>query len=172
MIWESTSRPPWKVMERMVDDPMLASFIPTRYMGSSGGKCVNGYDQTSFVQAISSNVFNAAETDVVDKLVTVLQALDSNPGTGILAAQVPNPFKNISPGSFPDSKSDILSLGDGGEDGQEVPFQPLLVKARGVDVIIALDMVSCQSHACEGLPLTSVPNSRPMDQTECPVVAA
>lgn len=31
---------------------------------------------------------------------------------------------------------------DGGEDGEVVPFQPLLVKARGVDVIFAIDATS------------------------------
>jgi lysophospholipase len=31
---------------------------------------------------------------------------------------------------------------DGGEDGEVIPLQPLLVKARGVDVIFAIDAVS------------------------------
>jgi hypothetical protein len=31
---------------------------------------------------------------------------------------------------------------DGSEDGQNIPLQPLLVKAREVDVIIAIDAVS------------------------------
>lgn len=115
-------------------------------MGSSSGSCVNGFDQTAYVQAISSNVFNAAETDVVNKLVTVLEEFDTDAGTGILAAQIPNPFKHVAPNTFIDSQEDLLNFGDGGEDGEEVPFQPLLVKARGVDVIIALDMVRMASQ--------------------------
>jgi lysophospholipase len=31
---------------------------------------------------------------------------------------------------------------DGGEDGEVISLQPLLVKARGVDVIFAIDAVS------------------------------
>jgi len=30
---------------------------------------------------------------------------------------------------------------DGGENGEVIPFQPLLVKARGLDVILAIDAV-------------------------------
>lgn len=33
----------------------------------------------------------------------------------------------------------VLELVDGGEDGEVMPIQPLLVGARGVDVILALD---------------------------------
>jgi hypothetical protein len=40
---------------------------------------------------------------------------------------------------FIDRTEDNLLLVDGGEDAEEVPFQPLLVKARGVDVIVAID---------------------------------
>lgn len=34
-----------------------------------------------------------------------------------------------------------LNLVDGGEDGETTPLQPLLVKARGLDVIVAIDAV-------------------------------
>lgn len=35
----------------------------------------------------------------------------------------------------------MLILVDGGEDGETIPIQPLLVKARGVDVIVVVDAV-------------------------------
>jgi lysophospholipase len=123
-------------------DPMLSSFVPMKYMGSTTGKCVTGFDQLSYVQAISSNVFNGAESDVVNKLVTAFKALDSSAGSGILAAQIPNPFKGLSHSTYIESDDDVITLGDGGLDGQEIPLQPLLVKGRGVDVIVALDLVS------------------------------
>ena len=126
-------------------DPMLASFMPMQYLGSTGGKCVTGYDQTSYIQAVSSNVFNGVTTDVFDKLIAALEAANPGAGTGILSAHIPNAFKGVLPGTFIDSDEDTLALGDGGEDGQQVPFQPLLVKARSVDVIIALDFVSFPS---------------------------
>ena len=55
---------------------------------------------------------------------------------------VPNPFQGIGQGTYLDSNSTLLTMVDGGENGIEVPLQPLLVKARGVDVIFASDAVS------------------------------
>ena len=45
----------------------------------------------------------------------------------------------VSPDTFIDSDQEFLGLIDGGEDGEVVPLQPLLVKARNVDVIVAID---------------------------------
>lgn len=58
------------------------------------------------------------------------------------ATLVPNPFAGVNRGSFPDADSKMLRLVDGGEDGQIMPLQPLLVKARNIDTIIAIDAVS------------------------------
>lgn len=121
---------------------MLSSFIPMQYLGSNSSKCFKGFDQTAYVQAVSSNVFNGATTDAFDVLITPMKALNPNAGTGILAAQIPNPFKGVNGNAYIDSGADILALADGGTDGQQVPVQPLLVKSRGVDVIIAIDSVS------------------------------
>ena len=54
----------------------------------------------------------------------------------------------VSSKMFVDSDQQLLNLVDGGEDGEGTPFQPLLVKARGVDTIIAIDAVrdSCQLY--------------------------
>ena len=51
----------------------------------------------------------------------------------------PNAFFGVSPETFIDSDQEFLGLVDGGIDGEVVPFQPLLVKARNVDVIVAVD---------------------------------
>jgi lysophospholipase len=48
--------------------------------------------------------------------------------------------------TFIDSSQTVLNLLDGGEDGQILPLQPLLVKAREVDVIISIDAVSVGFH--------------------------
>ena len=55
---------------------------------------------------------------------------------------VPNPFFGVAPRTYIDSNQTILALVDGGDDGQISPLQPFLVKARGVDVILAIDAVS------------------------------
>ncbi|KAL6301645.1 hypothetical protein BKA93DRAFT_455128 [Sparassis latifolia] len=44
-------------------DPVLTAFTPTKFLGSSNGSlCTAGFDQLSFVQGVSSNLFNAANT--------------------------------------------------------------------------------------------------------------
>lgn len=65
------------------------------------------------------------------------------PQTGLRldSADIPNPFFGLAQGTFVDTNSTILSLVDGGEDGQTTPLQPLLVRARGLDTIIAIDAV-------------------------------
>ena len=57
------------------------------------------------------------------------------------AAAFPNPFFGLSPKTFIDSNQTIIALVDGGSDGQVSPIQPMLVKARGVDVIFVSDTV-------------------------------
>ena len=44
--------------------------------------------------------------------------------------------------SFAESGQEVLTLVDGGEDGQVIPLAPLIVKARALDVIFAIDAVS------------------------------
>lgn len=64
------------------------------------------------------------------------------PGIELDVVRVPNPFFGISNSTFIDSTQEVLFLVDGGEDGELIPLQPMLVKAREVDVIIAIDAVS------------------------------
>lgn len=74
---------------------------------------------------------------------TVLERLNSSfpqpHGVELDAASYPNPFQGVSPSTFPDTNQTRLTLVDGGENGENVPFQPLLVQARDVDTIIAID---------------------------------
>ena len=55
---------------------------------------------------------------------------------------LPQPFMGINPGIYQDSNSTSLSLVDGGETGEVLPLAPLLVKARNLDVIVAIDASS------------------------------
>lgn len=46
-------------------DPTLAAFTPTKFLGSPNDSvCVTGFDQTSFIEGISSNVFHTENTSV------------------------------------------------------------------------------------------------------------
>ena len=49
------------------------------------------------------------------------------------------PFQGINPGIFQDSDSEWIELVDGSTNKENIPIGPLLVKARNVDVIVAID---------------------------------
>lgn len=148
-------------------DPALAAFTPTQYLGTSNTSiCVTGYDQAAFVTGTSSELFNQFNTSVgfsdlspavstnclhqaaaldnstIGPVIEFLNQSVPQPGIELDVTLYPNPFFGVNNGTFSDSGKQFLSLVDGGEDGQVIPIQPLLVKAREVDVIIAIDAVS------------------------------
>jgi len=49
------------------------------------------------------------------------------------------PFQGINPTVYHDSNSTWIELVDGGLNKENVPLGPLLVKARHLDVIVAID---------------------------------
>lgn len=162
-------------------DPMLSSFTPTKYLGTTNStSCVTGYDQAAFVAATSSGVFNQfnisvgvlfsfrlfclcgiayfhvfvkIQTAAIDSageigpVIELMNATIPQPGVELDVARYPNPFIGVANDSFIDSAQTVLSFVDGGEDGQVIPLQPLLVKAREVDVILALDAVRVNINA-------------------------
>ncbi|POW03157.1 hypothetical protein PSTT_11267 [Puccinia striiformis] len=144
-------------------DPQLSAFIPTEFLGTSlsSGRpwipstlkkslqtdlkksCVRGFDQLSFIMGSSATVFNvvtgmpATYNAVFKKMIQRIadKALD-----GSITARYPNPFKGVSgPMGFDRSSSDELVIVDGGENGENIPINPLLTPARQVDVILAVD---------------------------------
>jgi hypothetical protein len=60
------------------------------------------------------------------------------------AATAANPFYRMPHSSFIDASETELTLVDGGLDGQVIPLQPLFVKSRNLDVVIAIDAVRDQ----------------------------
>jgi lysophospholipase len=72
----------------------------------------------------------------------LLNSLLPESGIELDVASWPNPFYGVAPETFISSNQTDLSLVDGGEDGEVIPIQPLLVKARGLDTILAIDAVS------------------------------
>ena len=84
----------------------------------------------------------ALEASIVGPLIDLLAATFPNQDVRLDSAIIPNSFKGIMPGAFLDSNESFIALADGGFDGEVVPIQPLLVKPRNVDVIIAIDAVS------------------------------
>ena len=137
-------------------DPTVFGFVPTEYIGSnfvngsipSDGQCVRGFDQSGFVMGTSSSLFNqilayniseyvnvpSFVADAIEAIVESLDELDLD-----IAKYVPNPFRGYNPATNPLADSDQLSLVDGGEDLQNIPFVPLIQPERAVDIIFAVD---------------------------------
>jgi lysophospholipase len=78
---------------------------------------------------------------IVGPIIQFLNASIPQPGVELDVVRYPNPFFGVAKHTFIDSSQTVLSMVDGGEDGEVIPIQPLLVKAREVDVIIAIDAV-------------------------------
>jgi len=49
------------------------------------------------------------------------------------------PFKGVNPETFEDSSSDWLELLDGGSNFEKTPLSSLLVKSRGLNVVVVVD---------------------------------
>lgn len=141
--------------------------------------CVANYDNLGLIAGTSSSLFNTVFQVVLERILQMeklsslffLQILKifglanyckrdsmSHPEYALFA---PNPFHGLqtaSPfntpgyvqGSRPVSHADKLYLADGGDDGQNIPFHPLLARGRRVEVIFALDATSDEHNFPNG----------------------
>ncbi|PFH61083.1 hypothetical protein XA68_18291 [Ophiocordyceps unilateralis] len=147
---------PWELGS---SDTSLGGYVPLKYTGSkfqngmlpSDDDCIGGYDNIGFIMGTSASVFNEAIGRLVNSsdrpkdiprfavngLRDILKALDKD--NNDIADWNPNPFKGYNQGRNPGAANDSLMLVDGGEDLQNIPYQPLLVKDRNVDVIFSVD---------------------------------
>jgi lysophospholipase len=135
-------------------DPGAAAFAPLKFIGSnftngtvpSDGECLAGYDNAGFVMGTSSSLFNQAflqisdVSDIPDFLVSAINDTLSNLSSDERdVALWPNPFYKYNPSEYVNSSDTELTLVDGGESLQNIPLHPLLLTARHVDVIFAVD---------------------------------
>ncbi|KAG2125810.1 lysophospholipase [Suillus clintonianus] len=129
-------------------DPTLAAFTPMKYLGTANESiCATNFDQTSFIMGASGDAdifFNTSESTLINSpMYPILEVLNNTiPQTGVVldGTLFPNPFLGpATEGAFIDADETILALSDGGSSGEVIPIQPLLVKARGVDTIFAID---------------------------------
>lgn len=140
---------PW---EMGTFDPTLFGFAPLRYLGSnfSNGiipndeECVQGFDNAGYVMGTSSSLFNQFlveldNQDVPDAAKKFIRKILESLGraNNDIADYSPNPFLGFHDSAT--SKSQRLTLVDGGEDLQNIPLHPLIQPNRHVDVIIAVD---------------------------------
>lgn len=161
----------------------LKAFVKLKYLGTSlyNGYptittentnisiCTSGYDNVGFIIATSSSIFNQVflylykilmkvNQDASKGIFTVLAAfgLGNSPTHVDFALVSPNPFYGL----FAAKNSTIaaarnLYLADGGDRGENIPFDSLLVKARRVDIILAFDMTSDLNNFPNGTSLTA-----------------
>lgn len=136
-------------------DPTLYGFVPLKYLGSNftGGvlpdneRCVAGFDNAAFVMGTSSSLFNQAilQLDTLDSIPSFVKdgIKDALATLGEdhndIADYSPNPFYHFHNETNPSAQTKRLTLVDGGEDLQNIPFNPLIQPVRKVDVIFAVD---------------------------------
>ncbi|GAA6007260.1 hypothetical protein JCM11491_003065 [Sporobolomyces phaffii] len=137
-------------------DSTLQALIPVEITGtqmSNGAptnSCVNGFETAAFFMGSSAALFNAVQnefsspifTELIQKLLGDITSIQAKTDSIALVANYPNSFQNFQPAggfSFESSGNDILQITDGGENGENVPLSPLLVKARELDFILAAD---------------------------------
>ncbi|CCM05468.1 uncharacterized protein FIBRA_07689 [Fibroporia radiculosa] len=129
-------------------DPNLAAFTPMQYLGTTNNSvCYTNYDNTGLIIGASGDwntIYNTSEsTYATSEAYPITSALNATlPQAGIVldAALFRNPFYgSIMNGTFIDRNETIIMMSDGGSDGEAVPIQPLMVKARGLDTIFAID---------------------------------
>ncbi|KAL9560832.1 hypothetical protein ACKAV7_015149 [Fusarium commune] len=112
-------------------DPELAAFVPLKYVGSA-------FQNASLFNQAFLQIQKA--DNVPEFLLKAIKNTLADIGEENRdIANWPNPFYKYNPKNNSNADSTILTLVDGGEDLQNVPFHPLLVSDRQVDVIFAID---------------------------------
>lgn len=110
----------------------------------SNGQCRQRFDNIGFVVGTSSSLFNQFylnlnSSDISSTLKGILTSVLQSFGASNNDISIwPNPFTWFNNGTT-NSAVGNLTLVDGGEDLQNVPFHPLLRQQRQVDVIFAID---------------------------------
>jgi lysophospholipase len=142
-------------------DPTVNGYVPLKYVGSefTNGKlpmdksCVRGFDNAGFVMGTSSSLFNQIlhyldDSDniympdnipdfAIEMAKNILEELGQ--ANNDIADWSPNPFKGWNKDHNPFANNNRLTLVDGGEDLQNIPFYPHMNKDRAVDVILSYD---------------------------------
>ncbi|KAJ6456403.1 lysophospholipase [Mycena sanguinolenta] len=134
----------FNLFEMSCFDDVLAAHTPLKFLGTTNNSiCATGFDAAMFLSGTSSNLWNefnatlAASTANFSVLVN--ETYPQPPTLRLDASNYPNAFHGVAPETFADAGETILAMVDGGEDGQVTPLQPMLVKDRAIDVIIAID---------------------------------
>ena len=134
---------PWEMGS---EDPTIYGFAPLQYVGTNFtdgspriNECVTGFDNVGFIMGTSSSLFNTLITGVDGNTSSTWSKILQGAITGVLTAigerdndiaDYPNPFYHYHDDSNPVTEDVQLTLVDGGEDGQNIPFHPLIQPYR------------------------------------------
>ncbi|KAK5995985.1 Lysophospholipase 1 [Cladobotryum mycophilum] len=157
---------PWEMGS---SDPSLNGYVPLKYVGSkfsngslpSNESCIVGFDNAGFVMGTSSSLFNQiilylkddknqyVPKGIPDFVVKLIAGIFTTLGkdNNDIADWTPNPFKGWNPSNNPGAGSNRLTLVDGGEDLQNVPYHPHLLQQRKVDVVFSVDSSADTNYA-------------------------
>ncbi|CAI5760031.1 unnamed protein product [Candida verbasci] len=120
----------------------IGKFIDIKYLGSESGTCFTNFDNNGFLMGTSSSLFNEVMLKIgTSELPSFLKDLINNilvnpfEKLNIDVATYPNPF--YKEGSDSISSSSELYLVDGGEDGENLPIEPLM--KRNLDILFTFD---------------------------------
>ncbi|KAI5963120.1 uncharacterized protein KGF55_002912 [Candida pseudojiufengensis] len=135
------------------ESPSLQSFVQTKYLGTEldngypvdSSTCINSFDNAGFLFGTSSSLFNGiiltlGQTKLPNFITDLINKFAVDPFEKLnvdVANYSPNPFYKSSNPDTSIAKSKTLYLVDGGEDGQNVPLDPLL--HRNLSTIFAFD---------------------------------
>ncbi|KAI5964297.1 SPO1 [Candida pseudojiufengensis] len=146
------------------------AFVDLEYLGSklkngtsqvivnNSKLCISGFDNVGFLTATSSSLFNHMfkylfnyieknQSETMVLLEDILKLFGFNHEWKLFntpqqhpdhALYSPNPFWKFGKNQIAENLD--LYLVDGGDDGQNIPFQPLIGKARGIDLILSYDV--------------------------------
>lgn len=151
-------------------DPTLYAFTPLEYIGSSvtngvpndADRCARGFDNAGFLMGTSSSLFNIGLLKLKSSGLSGILRKFAEEVLGDLAEDdadianfSPNPFYKVNPKINPSTDNEVLTLVDGGLDGQNVPLHPLIQSARNIDVVFAVDSSADTSNWPNGASLVA-----------------
>ncbi|KAF4620337.1 hypothetical protein D9613_000636 [Agrocybe pediades] len=140
-------------------DPSLSSGMNLSYAGThlvngrsnNGSSCTLGFDQAGFIMGTSASLFN----QILDFAHNTLSQFSSSDSAGLLyllsqqlsevrtrandVANWPNPFQGLAQQTFQDTQASWIELIDGSSNSENIPYGPLLVNARKLDVLVTLE---------------------------------
>ncbi|KAK6835232.1 hypothetical protein RU639_002174 [Aspergillus parasiticus] len=156
-------------------------YLGTRFVNGivpENEACVRGFDNAGFITGSSSDIWNQGKSaDIVGTLEQILPEISqdsevtqffkfvieevisaTNSTNSTLtgsAAYEPNPFYQYNTDSSPFAQDKRLTIVDGGEGGQNIPFNPLIQRKRNVDVIFGVDSLGADGSWPTGSAIVS-----------------